>query len=218
METEIVETAIEATRAKTALEAAKSFCITTDADLQLADIACVELKEIEKQANEKYDPNIKRWHQGHKAAVAEKKAVTDLITETRDVYKKKIRVYQLEQESTRQAEEKRLQDLSDKAAEDAAIAAAAEAEKAGDKAQAEAILQAPVQAAPVILARTIPKVQTRIPETWMATPIPIERMTNQQIINARAYLCWDTIRLGQQARSTHDTVKVDGVKFHVRPI
>jgi hypothetical protein len=35
-------------------------------------------------------------------------------------------------------------------------------------------------------------------------------------MEARAYLTWDTIKLGQQARSTHDAVKVPGVTFHVK--
>jgi hypothetical protein len=163
-----------------------------------------------------FKPSKEAAFAAHRAITAQEASHLAKVQEPRAIVVPKIKQYRADQESARVAEEKRLQAIADKAAEDAALAAAAEAEKAGDKAQAEAIIAAPVVSAPVILERTTPKVQTRIVDTWTFTAIPIETMTNSQLINARAYIQWDTVKLGQQARSTHDTVKVDGVKFHVK--
>ena len=200
-----------------ALEIAKALVISDDAGLIKADQFSVKLAALEKMIKADFKPSKDAAFAAHKALVAQEAAHLSKVTEPRTIIKAKIKTYQEAQEAARQAEEKRQQAIADKQAEDAALAAAAEAEKYGDKAQAEAILAAPVVSAPVIIAKTTPKVQTRINETWMATPIPIERMTNQQLINARAYLTWDTVKLGQQARSTHDTIKVDGVRFHIKP-
>ena len=200
-----------------ALEIAEAMVITNDEELKAADAFCVKLSSLEKLIRSDFADSKAAAHEAHKAIIAQEAAHLAKVQEPRAIVKPKIKSYQEAQEAARRAEEKRQQAIVDKAAEDAALAAAEAAEKAGDKEQAEAILQAPVVSAPVIIARTTPKVQTRIPDTWMATTTPIGEMTNQQLLNARAYLMWDTVKLGQQARSTHDTIKVDGVRFHIKP-
>ena len=222
MNTEIVslmpdETKLEEQENK-ALAIAKSMVINSDQDLIAADQFCTKLLALEKLIKSDFKASKEAAFAAHRAITAQEAAHLAKVQEPRSIIKPKIAAYQKAQEAIRIAEEKRLQAIADKQAEDAALAAAAQAEKEGDKDMAEAILQAPVVAAPVIVGRTTPKVQTRLVQPWEAITIPIERMTNQQLINARAYLTWDTVKLGQQARSTHDTVKVDGVTFRQRPI
>ena len=200
-----------------ALEIARDMVITTDDELRVADNFCVKLATLEKLIKSDFAESKAAAFAAHRAITAQEAAHLAKVQEPRAIVKPKIRAYQEKQEAARVAEEKRLQAISDKQAEDAAIAAAVAAEKSGEKEQAAAILAAPVVSAPVIVPRTIPKVQTRISDTWTFTALDISDMTNQQIINARAYLCWDTLKLGQQARSTHETVKVDGVRFHIKP-
>ena len=199
-----------------ALAIAKSLVIADDAGLVAADQFSVKLAALEKMIKSDFKESKEAAHAAHKAITAQESAHLAKVQEPRAIVNGKIHKYRDEQEAARQAEEKRLQAIENERAEKAALQAALDAEKAGNKEEAEAILAAPVVAAPVIVERTTPKLQTRIADTWTFTAIPIERMTNQQIVNARAYLAWDTIKLGQQARSTHETVKVDGVTFHVK--
>ena len=199
-----------------ALEIATAMTITDDDGLIAADQFCVKLASLEKLIKSDFKESKESAYAAHKAITAQEAAHLAKVTEPRSIVKSKIRAYQDAKEAARQAEEKRLNEEARKRAEEEAIRAAEQAEKSGDKAQAEATISAPVIAEPVIVERTAPKVQTRITDTWTYTAIPIERMTNQQLINARAYIAWDTVKLGQQARSTHDTVKVDGVTFHIK--
>ena len=199
-----------------ALEVARAMVITDDAGVVIADNFCAKLKALEKMIVNDFAESKAAAHAAHRAITAQESSHLARVVEPRSIVVKKIRSFREEQEAARQAEEKRLQEIENERAEKAALQAALDAEKAGDKEQAEAILSAPVVAAPVIVERTAPKLQTRIADTWTYTAIPIERMTNQQLINARAYLTWDTLRLGQQARSTHDTIKVDGVTFRIK--
>ena len=203
-------------KAISALDQARAMTINTDEDLTRADIFCVCLKALEKEIIDTFADAKSKAFAAHRAVVAAESKHLIPVQDARAIVKPKIKSYQDKVEAARQAEEKRLQEIENKRAEDEALKAAEAAEKSGDNAQAEAILAAPVVAAPVIVERTTPKLQTRIADIWAFTAIPIDRMTNQQIVNARAYLSWDTIKLGQQARSTHDTVKVDGVTFHIK--
>jgi len=177
-----------------ALEIARAMVISDDQGIVMADQFCA----------------------AHRAITAQESSHLARVVEPRAIVVKKMRTFRDQQEAARQAEEKRLQAIENKRAEEAALQSAIEAEKSGYKEEAEAIMAAPVVAAPVIVERTAPKLQTRIADTWTFTAIPIDKMTNQQIVNARAYLTWDTLKLGQQARSTHETVKVDGVRFHIK--
>lgn len=199
-----------------ALTIAQEMVIDSDPKLLEADQFCVKLAALEKLIKSDFKDSKEAAFAAHRAITAQEAAHLAKVTEPRSIVKAKIRTYQDAQEAARQAEERRLQEEASKKAEADALDAAEAAEKSGDKAMAEAIISAPVVAAPVIVPRTTPKVQTRIPDTWTFTAIPIERMTNQQLMEARAYLTWDTIKLGQQARSTHDAVKVPGVTFHVK--
>lgn len=201
-----------------ALAIAKAMVITNDAELVEADRFCVKLLALEKLIKSDFKASKEAAFAAHRAITDQESAHLAKVQEPRTIIKPKIAAYQKSQEEARAAEEKRLQAIADKKAEDEALELAQKAESSGDKKMAEAILAAPVISAPVILPKSEVKVQTRLVQPWEAITIPIERMTNQQLINARAYLTWDTVKLGQQARSTHDTVKVDGVTFRQKPL
>jgi len=199
-----------------ALEIARAMVISDDQGIVMADQFCAKLKSLEKLIINDFAESKAAAHAAHRAITAQESSHLARVVEPRAIVVKKMRTFRDQQEAARQAEEKRLQAIENKRAEEAALQSAIEAEKSGYKEEAEAIMAAPVVAAPVIVERTAPKLQTRIADTWTFTAIPIDKMTNQQIVNARAYLTWDTLKLGQQARSTHETVKVDGVRFHIK--
>jgi hypothetical protein len=74
-----------------------------------------------------------------------------------------------EQERNRREEERQLQEAARKRAEEEALQQALEAEAAGDKQEAEAILQEPVYVPPIRVMSEIPKSkESHIRETWSA--------------------------------------------------
>ena len=74
-------------------------------------------------------------------------------------------------------------------------AAALEAEKSGDKETAEAILQSPVEVAPVIIPKSVPKVQTSIRTIWAYELVPGK-------VVPPMYTTPDTVKIGQVNRAT----------------
>jgi hypothetical protein len=80
----------------------------------------------------------------------------------------------VEQEARRREEERRLQEEARKRAEEEALRQALEAEQAGEKEEAEAILQEPVYVPPVKVASNIPKSkESHIRESWSAQVVDL---------------------------------------------
>ena len=214
----VVETQIVDSKSRYAVEQARNMTISTVLEFAKADGFCIALKQLEKEIVDTFADAKAKAFAAHRAVTAAEAKHLLPVQEARKITKGKMSAFQDAEEKKRREEEARLQEIEHKKAEDEALAAAEAAEKAGNKEAAEAILAAPVEVAPVILPKYTPKVATVLRKAWAFTAIPIERMTNQQLINARAYLCWDTVRLGQQARATQDTIKIPGVSFFQKAI
>ena len=176
-----------------------------------ADQFCVALKGLEKEIIEDFADSKKAADLAHKTITAQEKAHLMKVIPPRNLVKQKMSAYQDEQERIRREEEARLQAEADKRAEEQAIADAEAAQKAGDTAEAEAIISAPVVAAPVILARTIPKAATKTQKRWTF------RVTNKDLV-PRAYLMINDSALLKQAQSTHDSLPVAGVEFFTKDV
>lgn len=189
----------------TALEQAQALVIVTATDYTAADNFCVGLKGLEKEVDEAYDENISAAFKAHRGLVAKKNKYAEPIIEARKVIKSKMGAWQTEQESKRKAEEARLQAEAQKRAEDEALAAAAEAQKNGDKAEAEAIIAAPIVAPIVVLPSFAPKSKTTIQTRWDF------RIVNAALI-PREYLSPDTVKIGGVIRATKGSISIPGVE------
>lgn len=212
MDTTIAEPQTQAVEAKTltAIEQAKAMTITTNLELARADGFCVALKELEREIVGTFADAKAKAFAAHRAVTAAEAKHLEPVMDARKIVKTKMSSYQDEQEALRRAEERRLEAEARKKAEDEALAAAEAAERSGDTGMAEAIIQAPVEVAPVVLAKATPKTQTQIRKVWTY------RVTNEAAV-PRSYLMVDHVKLGQQARATQDSIKVPGVEFFQRP-
>jgi hypothetical protein len=118
------------------------------------------IKALSNQIDEHCDPNIARWHAGHKAAVAEKTTLKAPLTEAEGIIKRTLIAWTTEQERLRREEQRRLEELARKEEEERRLAEALAAEAAGDLDAASAIVEEAVVAPPpaVIVQSTVPKV------------------------------------------------------------
>src|SRR3990167_488271 len=116
------------------------------------------LKSIQKEIDETFNGPIEAAHASHKSILAAKKKHSEPITEAERIIKIKIGSYLAEQEKIRIAEERRLQEEARKRAEEEQLAEAVALEASGESVAAEELIQAPVQAAPVVLPKSTPKV------------------------------------------------------------
>lgn len=146
----------------TALEQARALQVVDNDSYRVADEMAVALKGLEKQVDSLFDEHIKRANEAHKALTSKKKLFATPIIEARGLVKNKMDQFRDEQERLRLAEERRLQAIADKLAEEQQLADALSAEKAGDSAAATAIVAEPVQSPVIIVPKALPKTATVI--------------------------------------------------------
>jgi hypothetical protein len=112
-------------------------------------------------------------------------------------------------------EEKKLQELARKRAEEEALQAALEAEAAGDKEEAEQIIAEPVYVPPIKVMSEIPKSkESHIRETWSSEGYDL-MATVKAIADGRAPLQsveYDMTFLNGQARNYKQALNIPGVK------
>jgi hypothetical protein len=119
-----------------------------------------EIKRRQKVIDDRLEPEKKKAYVAYQAwndLIKELKAPL-LAREAFD--KKEMAAWDTEQDRIRREEERRLQEEARKREEEARLQAAVEAEKSGDKEEAEAIInEAPAYVPPIVLPKATPKVQ-----------------------------------------------------------
>jgi transcriptional regulator of heat shock response len=173
------------------------------------------IKAIRAKVAETFDGNIKKAHELHKSLVAEKKRHDGPLDEAERMVKRGMSDFDLEQERIRQAEQRRLEEIARKEAEERAlleaIATEEEAKRNGatkeEAAQeAAAIIDEPVTVAPVVLPKATPKMQGGpvYRTIWKA------RIVNEKII-PREYLVPDMVKINGVVRSLKGAANIPGV-------
>lgn len=139
---EVEETAIIKVKRESIsiLDRAKALIVNDQQSYNLATDLYKAALAVEKAADAAHDPVIAHWHDLHKTACANKRADKDLATQAKVLAKSKAAKWQDEQEQIRLAEERLLQEIARKQAEEAARVAreAAEAESKRLREQEEA--------------------------------------------------------------------------------
>lgn len=171
------------------------FAIQTDEDYQLAGDHLKLIKVTLSKIDEVFDPIIKAAHATHKSAIERKKFVSSPVEELNRNLRRLAGDYALRKEREREAEERKVREEARRLEEERLLAEAEDLEEAGQHDAAEAILEQPVQVAPVVTPAATPKVDgvsTRKTYTF--------RVTNPARIKA-AFLMPDEKRIGQIVRS-----------------
>ena len=148
----------------------KALTITSPESYQGAWDFLKQLKSMQKAWEDHNAPVVAAAHAAWKAAVAARDKLLTPFGEAERFVKGLIYEYDKAQEAKRQADEKRLQD-------DATLAAAEQAQHAGDHQQAEALLNGQEAVPPVILRSTTPKVAGgSVRETWKARVVSFDQL------------------------------------------
>jgi phage-related minor tail protein len=210
MTTEVVAPNTEKLDAETSaiVTTANSIEIQSNDDLALSGEFLKRVKRARGILNDTFDNVIKKAHKAHKAAVAAKRQHEEPLTKAERIVKGKVSAYTTEQERIRRAKEARLAEQARKEAEEAQLAEAARLEAAGDHESAEAVIEAPTPAVPVVVPKTVSKVQgmsTR--KVWkyrIVEPNAIPR--NWMVPDERA--------IRAHARSMKERASIPGVEFY----
>jgi hypothetical protein len=166
-----------------------------------------KLKTEMREIDETFDPSIKAGHISHKTALAAKARHAKPRDVAEIILGNKRSTYRTEQEQKRQAEERRLQAIARKQEEERQLAEAVHLEEEGRKAEAEAVMQAPVQTPLVVVASRVPK------QEGLSRRVVWKHRTINPFEVPREYLMVDEKNLAAHARSMKDMARVPGVEF-----
>ena len=203
-----------ATLALSLPDAAKKLAITDDVSLSIGNQLLLSIKDIRKQIADTFDPLAKKAHDSHKAILEQKKKAEAPLVEAEGIIKPAISRYMAEAERKRREEEERIRKEMEKRAEEDALAAAIEAEDAGDLAEADAIINTPVFG-PHVAAPPPPKLEgisirniikfevtdlRALVKAVAAGQVPIEAIKPNDVV------------IGAQARSLRLSLRWPGVR------
>jgi hypothetical protein len=146
------------TKAIAALELAKAMMVTNVEEYERGLRFFKDLKAHQKELDITFDASIKKAHEAHKEMVAAKKRHALPIEQAEAIIEQKCGVWKRNEESRLEKERLEREATARRQAEDDALARAAEAEKAGDKTEAEEIINTPVFVPPVAAKQAAPKI------------------------------------------------------------
>lgn len=163
--------------------------------------------DILKAIDDELDPIIKAAHGVHKSLVAKKAAAREPIERVMRALKTKVADYRRAAEEERRKKELELQAAAKKIEEDKRLEEAAEMEKAGLSDVADAILDAPVDVAPIVLQEP-PKIKGGI---TLRTKYSFRIVDPDKI--PRSYLTPDLVMIGNVVRGSKGKIQIPGVEI-----
>lgn len=196
------------TEALTVPEKARALKIVDNETYVMAGNMLVEIKGLRKQINDTFDPIVKKAYEAHKEAKAQKTKVEAPLAEAEGIIKPALSAWNMEQERIRRQAELAAQEAARKAEEERRLKEAESLEKQGDQKGVEEVLSAPIEVAPVIVQKTVPKVQgISFTERWKFQIVDASKIP-------REYLVPDEIKIGQVVRALKGATSIPGVKAY----
>jgi len=187
---------------------AKQISIKTMDDYVRAGEIMLTIKAIRKKITETFKPIKQKMDAAKQEVLDQERAADAPLKEAESWLSPQIITWNREQERIRQEEEARLREIARKEEEERQLQEAILAEQSGQKEEAEAIMDAPVQAAPVVVPKSVPKVAgMSIRDNWKF------RITNEKLI-PREYLKVDEVKIGQVVRALKSAANIAGVEVY----
>ncbi len=186
---------------------AHALVIRNDDEFRKGSEVLLIIKDALKELESTFGPIKKKAHETWKEIVAQEKRHEEPLLAAERVIKQKIGAYTVEQERKRREEEARLLIEAKKREEETLLSLAIEAEKQGQKQEAEAILETPTFVPPPIVPATpkITGVSTRI--AWKF------RITDPNAV-PRQYLVPDEKAIAGVVRSLGERTNIPGVQVY----
>lgn len=202
------ETEAVTNKALTVPEQARAIKVVDAETYQQAGEVLIAIKGLRKEIGAAFDPIIKKAHEAHKEAKAQKDRAEAPLIEAENIIKPALAAYDREQERIRREEEERQREIARQAEEERRLREAEQAEKEGRNEEAQAIIEEPVYVPPVVLERTTPKVQgISMQKVWKF------RIVNPALV-PRDYMTPDQVKIGGVVRATKGSIQIPGVEIY----
>jgi len=195
-------------------EQAKGLKIVDGTSYQRGGQVLVMIKKLRAEVNETFDPIIKKAHEAHREAIAKKKKVEAPLIEAENIVKPAMAAYDTLQRQRVEAERRRLEEEARKRAEDEALAAALHAEKQGEIEEAEAIINEPLEVAPIVQPAATKVAGVSYRENWTADITDMMALVKAVAAGEQplSLLVINMPALNQMARALKAELKIPGVK------
>jgi len=206
------------------VEQARSLTVRDAEDYEMACTFLQLVATRKKQVEETFDPIVRKAHDTHKEAVAQKKKFMDPLLLAEGDVKLKVARWRNEQERIRQAEEARLQAEARQQADTQALQEAAHLEAAGDHALAEIRLEeaAAAPAPVVVLESAVPKsagISGRTNWKWRYRVGEVAALRELAAAAAKdesllAYLQLNEMAIGATVRAQKSLARIPGIEAY----
>lgn len=149
------------------VDQARNLVIIDQQDLDEAGAFLRSCKTARANIENFFAPGIKRWYDGHKAAVAQKNGIEAPVIEAETIAKRTISDFQVAQEKERRQQEQAAREAARKAAETEALEQASRLERAGEHEEAAAVVaRAEVAPPPVVVVPAMKTAGVSTTKRW----------------------------------------------------
>lgn len=201
-----------ALKAMTLPEMAKRIVITTNVQYLDAVEFLRQVKAHQKKINDTFDPITNAAWKAYKTAKGEKTKLEAASKEAEIIVEPLIAEWEEKQERLRAETERRLQAIAIENEEERRFKEAIEAEQRGDKEEARAIMEEPIQVAPVVLSSSTPKVDgVHTQKVWKYRVVDLDKVP-------RIYMMLDAPKVGTIVRGLKDKTQIEGIEVYYENI
>lgn len=209
-------------RALTWPEQARAIRVADPLSYAKAADLLVSIKGLRGEVNAAFDPIIADANKVHKTACEKKRQAEAPLVEAEGLIKSAMADYNTEQERVRRAEEQRLEQEARQREETRRLDEAAALEREGHARnapelvqEAQDLIERPIPAMPVSVARTVPKVAGIVHrDNWSARVVSLPALIKFVAAHPehQNLLAPNTAALNSLARSMKSNLKIDGVQ------
>lgn len=202
---EIIEVS---TMALSVPDQAKQIVIASNDDYVRAGELLLVIKEIRKKIEATFKPIKQKMDAAKKEVLDQERAADAPLVAAENIIKPRIAAWNAEQERIRREEEARLREQARKEEEERRLQEAILAEQSGETEVADEIMSAPVQAAPVVVPKSVPKVAgVNIVKRWEF------RIVDPKLV-PRQYLSVDEQKIRSVVNALKDQASIPGVEIY----
>lgn len=200
-------------QALTIPEQARAIKITDVATYTGAGDLWKSIKALRSKVAETFNPLIDNAHRLHKSILAKKQAVDGPLEEAEKTVKRAMEAFDREQERLRREAEEKLREQARKEEEERRLQEAIILESEGQTAIAEAVMEAPVYVAPVVIPKTTPK---------MAGGPVFREVWDFEIIDEKAipreYMVPDLVKIRKVVTALKNQSNIAGVRAYSKRV
>jgi len=189
-------------------EQAQAMVIDSKESMTEADNFKKTIKALIKEIDNTFKPLADKAHQAHRAITSKWNETKQPLISADNLITTKAKAYLKEEEKKRQEEERRLREVARREEEERRLAEALELEAEGNKEEAQAIIEEPMQFIAPTVTADIPKLDKRMyRKNWKWRVMDMDKIPRQ-------YLTTNDAVINGLVRSLKGAARIPGIQVY----